>query len=217
MKTFVIIGLGRFGSAVSEELCRLGHQVLAIDTDEEAVQNMADKVTRAVVADCTDKSVLRSLGVKNMDCAVVAFSEDIGTSALITLNLKELGLPRLICKARDHSHRELLRRIGADEVVFPEHESGRKLARILTNRDILTYIELSERYGIVKVKVPDCWLGKSLRSLDVRARYQVNVIAIQSSDGNIQTVPQPDYVFREGDLVFNLGEDQANDRVIALV
>ena len=120
METFVVIGLGRFGSAVAEELCALGHQVLAIDTDEKAVQRMADKVTQAAVGDCQDPEVLEMLGVKNMDGAVVAFSNDIGTSVLITLNLKELGLPRIICKARNHSHREVLRRIGADQVFFPE-------------------------------------------------------------------------------------------------
>ncbi len=216
METFVVIGLGRFGSAVAEELCALGHQVLAIDTDEKAVQRMADKVTQAAVGDCQDPEVLEMLGVKNMDGAVVAFSNDIGTSVLITLNLKELGLPRIICKARNHSHREVLRRIGADQVVFPELESGRNLARTLANREILNYIELTERYGIVKLKVPARWVGKTLRDLNVRANYQVNIIAIQSGDEAIQPVPSPDYPFREGDLIFTLGDNESNERILAL-
>lgn len=216
METFVVIGLGRFGSAVAEELCALGHQVLAIDTDEKAVQRMADKVTQAAVGDCQDPEVLEMLGVKNMDGAVVAFSNDIGTSVLITLNLKELGLPRIICKARNHSHREVLRRIGADQVVFPELESGRNLARTLANREILNYIELTERYGIVKLKVPARWVGKTLRDLNVRANYQVNIIAIQSGDEAIQPVPSPDYPFREGDMIFTLGDNESNERILAL-
>ena len=216
METFVVIGLGRFGSAVAEELCALGHQVLAIDTDEKAVQRMADKVTQAAVGDCQDPEVLEMLGVKNMDGAVVAFSNDIGTSVLITLNLKELGLPRIICKARNHSHREVLRRIGADQVVFPELESGRNLARTLANREILNYIELTERYGIVKLKVPARWVGKTLRDLNVRANYQVNIIAIQSGDEAIQPVPSPDYPFRAGDLIFTLGDNKSNERILAL-
>lgn len=216
METFVVIGLGRFGSAVAEELCALGHQVLAIDTDEKAVQRMADKVTQAAVGDCQDPEVLEMLGVKNMDGAVVAFSNDIGTSVLITLNLKELGLPRIICKARNHSHREVLRRIGADQVVFPELESGRNLARTLANREILNYIELTEQYGIVKLKVPARWVGKTLRDLNVRANYQVNIIAIQSGDEAIQPVPSPDYPFREGDLIFTLGDNESNERILAL-
>ena len=216
METFVVIGLGRVGSAVAEELCALGHQVLAIDTDEKAVQRMADKVTQAAVGDCQDPEVLEMLGVKNMDGAVVAFSNDIGTSVLITLNLKELGLPRIICKARNHSHREVLRRIGADQVVFPELESGRNLARTLANREILNYIELTERYGIVKLKVPARWVGKTLRDLNVRANYQVNIIAIQSGDEAIQPVPSPDYPFLEGDLIFTLGDNESNERILAL-
>ena len=216
METFVVIGLGRFGSAVAEELCALGHQVLAIDTDEKAVQRMAEKVTQAAVGDCQDPEVLEMLGVKNMDGAVVAFSNDIGTSVLITLNLKELGLPRIICKARNHSHREVLLRIGADQVVFPELESGRNLARTLANREILNYIELTERYGIVKLKVPTRWVGKTLRDLNVRANYQVNIIAIQSGDEAIQPVPSPDYPFRAGDLIFTLGDNESNERILAL-
>lgn len=216
METFVVIGLGRFGSAVAEELCALGHQVLAIDTDEKAVQRMADKVTQAVAGDCQDPEVLEMLGVKNMDGAVVAFSSDIGTSVLITLNLKELGIPRIICKARNHSHREVLRRIGADQVVFPELESGRNLARTLANREILNYIELTERYGIVKLKVPSPWVGKTLQELNVRVNYRVNIIAIQSEDEAIQPVPAPDYAFREGDLIFTLGDNESNERILAL-
>lgn len=216
MKTFAVIGLGRFGSSVAEELCSLGHQVLAIDTDADAVQRMADRVTQAVVGDCQDPEVLRALGVKNADGAVVAFSNDIGSSALIALNLKELGIPRLVCKARNHSHRELLQRIGADQVVFPEHESGRKLARTLASREILNYMELSEEYGIVKRLVPVSWQGKTLRKLDVRAKYHVNVVAVQSTGGSIQTVPQPDYAFQPEDIIFTLGDNGDNDRVTAL-
>ena len=216
MKTFVVIGLGRFGSAVATELCSLGHEVLAIDADSERVQKMAEQVTHAVAGDAKDPAVLRALGVRNFDCAIVAAGSDVGDSALITLNLKELGLPRIICKARNHSHREVLRRIGADQVVFPELESGRNLARTLANREILNYIELTERYGIVKLKVPARWVGKTLRDLNVRANYQVNIIAIQSGDEAIQPVPSPDYPFRAGDLIFTLGDNESNERILAL-
>ena len=216
METFVVIGLGRFGSAVAEELCALGHQVLAIDTDEAAVQKMADRVTQAVVGDCRDMDVLRALGVNHARCAVVAFSDDIGNSVLITLNLKELGIPRIVCKARSASHEELLRRIGADQVVFPEQESGRNLAHTLNNTEILDYIELSEHYSIVKTGVPASWVGKSVGELASRKQYKVNIVSVQGADGSLQTVPLPDYVFRPGDLVFSLGRNEDNDKVIAL-
>ena len=216
METFVVIGLGRFGSAVAEELCALGHQVLAIDTDEAAVQKMADRVTQALVADCRDMDVLRALVVNHARCAVVAFSDDIGNSVLITLNLKELGIPRIVCKARSASHEELLRRIGADQVVFPEQESGRNLAHTLNNTEILDYIELSEHYSIVKTGVPASWVGKSVGELAIRKQYKVNIVSVQGADGSLQTVPLPDYVFRPGDLVFSLGRNEDNDKVIAL-
>ena len=216
METFVVIGLGRFGSAVAEELCALGHQVLAIDTDEAAVQKMADRVTQAVVGDCRDMDVLRALGVNHARCAVVAFSDDIGNSVLITLNLKELGIPRIVCKARSASHEELLRRIGADQVVFPEQESGRNLAHTLNNTEILDYIELSKHYSIVKTGVPASWVGKSVGELAIRKQYKVNIVSVQGADGSLQTVPLPDYVFRPGDLVFSLGRNEDNDKVIAL-
>ena len=183
MESFVVIGLGRFGSAVAERLCQEGHQVLAVDVDEKVVQNMADKVTQAVAGDCQEMDVLRALGVQDMNCAVVAFSNDIGKSVLVTLNLKELGVPRIICKARTATHEELLRRIGADKVVFPERESGWNLAQALSNREILNYVGLAEGYGIVKLDVPLAWVGKTIGQLQIRKKYQVNIIAVQRSGG----------------------------------
>ena len=216
METFVVIGLGRFGSAVAEELCALGHQVLAIDTDEAAVQKMADRVTQAGVGDCRDMDVLRALGVNNARCAVVAFSDDIGNSVLITLNLKELGIPRIVCKARSASHEELLRRIGADHVIFPELESGRNLAHALNNRDILEFIQLSEHYSIVKTGVPESWLGKTSAELEIRKQFKVTIVAVQGSDGNLQTAPLAGYTFHRGDLLFSLGRNEDTDRLLAL-
>lgn len=216
MKTFVVIGLGRFGSAVAEELADLGHQVLAIDTDPKAVQTIADKVTQAVTADCQDPEVLQALGVKEAHCAVVAFSDDIGTSVLITLNLKELGIPRIVCKARSASHEELLKRIGADQVVFPERESGRNLAYTLDNKEILNYIPLAKGYSLVKTPVPWSWRGKTLGELEIPKRWQVHVTAIQRTDGTFLPAPQPEVTFRPGDVLFTLGAQEKNEAVIAL-
>lgn len=216
METFVVIGLGRFGSAVAEELSDLGHQVLAIDTDQNAVQKMADRVTQAVAGDCRDMEVLKALGVGHARCAVVAFSDDIGNSVLITLNLKELGIPRIVCKARSAAHEELLRRIGADHVVFPEQETGRNLAHALNNREILEYIQLSDSYSIVKTEVPGSWVGNSLAELEVRRNHRVTIVAVQNVSGDMQTAPMPDYVFRSGDLLFSLGKNEDNDLVIAM-
>ena len=216
MESFVVIGLGRFGSAVAEKLCQSGHQVLAVDTDEKVVLQMADHVYQAVAGDCQDLDVLRALGVKDMSCAVVAFSNDIGRSILVTLNLKELGVPRIICKARTATHEELLRRIGADQVVFPERESGWNLAQALSNREILNYITLTEGYGIVKLEVPLAWVGKTIGELDIRRHYQVNIIATQRNGENIHPNPDKNYCFQRGDLIYSLGSTETNDHILDL-
>ena len=150
MKSFVVIGLGRFGTAIARELSALGHEVLAVDICEDKVQQVADRVTHAVTGDARNMEVLKALGVRNFDCAVVALGGDVGNSALVTLNLKELGLKQVVCKAQSHTHSRVLEKIGADRVVFPEHEMGVKVAQGLSSSSVLNFIEFSEDYGIVE-------------------------------------------------------------------
>lgn len=207
MKNFVVIGLGRFGAAVARELCELGHQVLAMDTNRELVQELADDVTHAVVADGRDPEVLRSLGVKEYDCAVVAIGNDVGSSAMVTLRLKEAGIPQVICKAQSHVHQRLLEKIGADRVVFPEHEMGIKVAQGLAHSNIINFIELSPEYGIVEIDLPGGWSGKTIRDLDIRAKYKVNVIAVRRGQ-DINVAPGADCILTNGDKLMVLGEDR---------
>lgn len=207
MKTFVVIGLGRFGTAVATELCELGHEVLAIDASEEGVQQVADRVTHAVAGDARDPAVLRALGVRNYDCAIVAVGDDVGNSALITLNLKEIGVKRVICKAQSHVHRKVLEKIGADRVVFPEQEMALRLARNLANGDILNFIELSEEYSIMECRCPRQWQGKSIRELDVRARHRLNIIAIRRG-GGMTISPGGEYALQEEDELVVLGRNE---------
>ena len=204
MTSFVIIGLGRFGTAIASELSALGHEVLAVDVDEERVQQVADHVTHAVTGDGRNIEVLRALGVRNFDCVVVAMGSDVGNSALITLNLKELGVKEVICKAQSHVHSRVLEKIGADRVVFPEYEMGAKLAQGLSSSNVLNFIELSEDYGILELSALQSWQGKSLRELDVRNRHHVNVIAIRKN-GELNVAPSPDLPLESGDQVVALG------------
>ena len=214
MKTFVVIGLGRFGTAVATELCELGHEVLAIDASEEGVQQVADRVTHAVAGDARDPAVLRALGVRNYDCAIVAVGDDVGNSALITLNLKEIGVKRVICKAQSHVHRKVLEKIGADRVVFPEHEMGVKLAQGLSSSNVLNFIELSEDFGIVETTVPRDWLGKNLIELNVRARYKVNIIAVRKKgQEEFNVTPGPSTIMEAGDAVVALGRTEDVNRL----
>lgn len=207
MKNFVVIGLGRFGTAVARELCELGNQVLAVDMNRELVQNVADQVTHAVVGDGRDPAVLRSLGVKDYDCAVVAVGNDVGSSALVTMRLKEEGVPQVVCKAQSHVHQRLLEKIGADRVVFPEHEMGIKVAQGLAHSNIINFIELSPEYGIVEVDLPNGWAGRTIRDLDVRAKYKLNVIAVRRGQ-DINVAPGADCVLVNGDKLIVLGEDR---------
>ncbi|MCI2105166.1 MAG: TrkA family potassium uptake protein [Intestinimonas sp.] len=214
MKTFVVIGLGRFGTAVATELCALGHEVLAIDGKEENTQAVADLVTHAVTGDARDPAVLRALGVRNYDCAIVAVGDDVGNSALITLNLKELGIKEVICKAQSHVHRKVLQKIGADRVVFPEHEMGVKLAQGLSSSNVLNFIELSDDFGIVELAAPKNWQNRSLKDLDVRAKYGVNIIAIRNPKTHeLEVAPGADYVINTEDEVVTLGRMEDINRL----
>ncbi len=214
MKTFVVIGLGRFGSAVAIELCKLGCEVLAIDTQEEPVQAVVEEVTHAVCGDARDPEVLRAMGVRNYDCAIVSSGSDVGTSALITLNLKELGLKQVICKAQSHTHRKVLEKIGAEKVIFPEHESGVKLAQGLASSNILNYIELSDDYSMMELQPPKDWLGQSIREVDVRNTHHVNVIAVRKPKSQEMTVaPGGNYVIEADDIMVLLGKNTDMDKL----
>lgn len=206
MKNFVVIGLGRFGAAVACELCKQGNQVLAMDIDRDLVQNIADEVTHAVVGDGRDPAVLESLGVGDYDCAVVAIGNDVGSSALTTMRLKEAGVPRVVCKAMSHVHQRLLEKVGADRVVFPEHEMGVKVAQGLSHSNIINFIELSPEYGIVEIDLPNGWAGHTIRDLDVRAKHQVNVIAVRRGQ-DINVAPGADYILFNGDKLMVIGRD----------
>ena len=208
MKSYIVIGLGRFGSELARRLCQLGCEVLAMDTRNELVQQMSAEVTQAVVGDARDKDVLKALGAQDFDCAIVAIGDSLADSVLATMNLKELGIPQLVCKAHDETHRQVLLKLGADQVVIPEQEHAARLARNLSNPNVLDYIELSNEYGIVEVPVPKRWMNKTLKELNVRAKLGVNIIAIKR-DGTINVSPGADYQILEGDIIVVLGDTDA--------
>ena len=205
MKTYVVIGLGLFGSQVARQLCVLGSEVLAIDTDPELVQQISGDVTNAVVADAQDKDVLKALDVGSCECAVVAIGDNLGASVLATMNLKELGVPYIVCKAHDATHRRVLEKLGADKVVIPEREVAEKLAHSLSSPNVLEFIELSRDYGIVEVPAPRAWAGKSIIQLNVRAKLGVNIIAIESA-GKVNVAPSAQYIIQKDDILVVLGD-----------
>lgn len=212
MKSCIVIGLGRFGSEVARELCHLGCEVLAIDVSSDLVSQIANDVTHAVVADGQDKEVLRALGAREFECGVIAIGDDLAASVLVTMNLKELGVSQVICKAYDETHRRVLEKLGADRVVIPEHEQADRLARSLSSHNVLDYIELSEEYGIIEVPAPASWKGKSLKELNVRAALGVNILAIRRG-GQINVSPGADFAFGDQDIVVVLGDSVALKKV----
>ncbi|MBE6897204.1 MAG: TrkA family potassium uptake protein [Ruminococcaceae bacterium] len=192
MKTFAVIGLGRFGSSLAVKLSELGAEVLAVDGNMSIVEDISEKVTHAVAGDCTDEKVLRSLGIGNFDCAIVAMSENIEASILITSLLKTHGVPYVVAKAKSELHARVLRQIGADSVVFPEKEFGIKLAQNLSSSNILDFIELSDKYSIMEIKMPSAWVGKTLIELDVRRKYHINIVAVKDPGSDfIDVSPNP--------------------------
>lgn len=212
MKSYIVVGLGRFGSEAARRLCAYGGEVLAMDVSSELVQQISSEVTHAVVADARDKEVLRALGAAEFDCAIVAIGGSLGDSVLATMNLKELGVPYIVCKAHDEIHKQVLLKLGADQVVIPEKENAERLARNLSNPNVLEYIELSDEYGIVEVPVPKRWVDKSLKELNVRAKLGLNIIAVER-DGRIDVSPAADYRFCAEDIVVVLGDNQALEAV----
>ena len=208
MKSYMVIGLGRFGTEVARRLCELGCEVLAMDSRSELVQQLSNEVTHAVVGDARDKEVLRALGASNFDCAIVCIGGSLADSVLATMNLKELGLPKIVCKAHDETHRQVLVKLGADQVVIPEQENAARLARNLSSPNVLDYIELSDEYGIIEVPVPKRWIDKTLIELNVRAKLGVNIIAIER-ENKINVSPGADYRLLEGDILVVLGDTDA--------
>ena len=212
MKSYIVIGLGRFGSQAAKRLYELGCEVLAIDHNSELVQPIANQVTQAVVADARDKEVLRALGAKDFECAIVAIGDNLADSVLATMNLKELGVPYIVCKASDETHRQVLMKLGADRVVIPEQEHADRLAKNLSSPNVLDYIELSEEYGIIEIPAPKAWVGKSLKELNVRAKLGVNIIAVKKGI-HINVSPAADYRIEAEDVMVVLGDTAALDAV----
>lgn len=208
MKSYIVIGLGRFGTEVARCLYQQGCEVLAMDVNNESVQQVSNDVTHAVVGDARDKDVLKALGAQDFDCGVVAIGDSLADSVLATMHLKELGVPYIVSKAHDETHRQVLKKLGADRVVIPEKENAARLAKSLSSHNVLDYIELSEDFGIIEVPAPTPWVDKSLIELNVRAKLGVNIIAIKR-DGGITVSPAADFRIMQGDIVVVLGSTEA--------
>ncbi len=179
MKQFVVIGLGRFGSSIARALSEKKFEVLAIDENEDRVKEMEGVVSQAVVMDATDEKGLNELGVADFDTAIVSMGETVEDSIMITLTLKEMGIRQVIAKAKSVLHSKILKKVGADRIIFPEREMAEKIAESLASPKIFDFIELSKTHGIIEMVVPKKMVNKSLGELKLRDKYRVSVIAIK--------------------------------------
>jgi trk system potassium uptake protein len=206
-KQYAVIGLGRFGSSVATTLFDEGHEVLAIDIKEENVQHYKDCVTHAVIGDSTDEQTLKALGIRNFDTAIVSIGDDLQASILTVLLLKEIGVANVVAKAINKSHGQVLQKVGADKVIFPEKDMGERVAhQLMAAPNVLNFIELSYDYSIEEIKVPDSMSGQNLRKLNLRAIYNINVIAIKSQS-RIDISPNPEKLLKTDDVLMVLGEN----------
>ncbi len=207
MKQYAVIGCGRFGASVARTLYGMGYDVMAIDKDEDVVQDISDSVTHAVQVDVTDEASMKALGIRNFDVAIVAIGSDIQSSILATLIVKELGVKYVVAKAQNQLHGNVLAKTGADRVVFPERDMGIRVAHNLGSTNILDYIDLSPEYSILEITALKEWEGKSLEILNVRGRYGINVMAIkQGTDINI--TPSPADEIKKGDIMVVIGHNK---------
>lgn len=206
-KQFAVIGLGRFGTSVALTLSELGHDVLAIDTNESAVNSVVNHVTHAVEANALDEETLKALGMRNFDVVVVAIGDDIQANTIITLMLKEMGVKKVVSKAMNALHGKLLEKIGADKIVFPEKDMGIRVAHNLVTYNVMDCIELSPGYSILEVITPQVFVNKTLGELNLRAKYKVSVMAIKKEDAII-VAPGADERIEEKNVVIIVGKNE---------
>jgi trk system potassium uptake protein TrkA len=208
-KQYAVIGLGHFGTSVARTLGRLGQEVLAIDTNEERLRYIADEVTHTLVADTTDVRVLNSIGIKNFDVVIVAIGENVQANIMTTLLLKEIGVPYVVAKALNKMEGRVLEKVGADRVVYPERDMGKRIAHNLVVSNLVDYIELPQGFRIMEVMATKEMFDKNLRNLNFRSKYSVNIILIKRSSGEVLFTPGPEDVIQMGDLLVLAGEKEA--------
>lgn len=213
MRQVAVIGIGSFGSTLAAQLAEKKCEVLAIDINREKVDDIKDKVTQAVVADASDRNTLIELGVKDCDVACVSLGEKVDVSILVTLQLKELGVKRIISKASSEIHGRALKLVGATEVIFPEKDEAIRLANSLVNPDVLEFVKVSDEFNIIELAAPQQFFNHTIQELQLRKKYGVQVLAIRNPlDGSVNVVPSPEYKFRPDDVLIVIGETQALEK-----
>jgi trk system potassium uptake protein TrkA len=218
MKRFAVIGLGNFGFHATKALFEDGNEVVAIDTDKARVQAIDPHCTEAVVLNATDKESLKSLGLEQMDGVIVSTGTKISTSILICLYLQEIGVKKILAKALDDDHAKILRRVGATEIIHPERDMAMRVSRSLSRPNMLDFIPLAEEFDLIQVGPPREFIGKSLKDLNLRAKYNVHIIAIKELvPENFVLVPPANFIIKDSDILIMLGKSDDIRKIKALL
>ncbi|WP_312091673.1 potassium channel family protein [Aminipila sp.] len=211
-KQYVIFGLGRFGKSVATALAENGCEVLVIDADENSVNEMADVVTYAVKADATETEALKNLGLGNFDVAIIAMGENLEASVMATILVKEVGVPYVLAKAQSDLHGRILKKLGADMVVFPEKETGIRIANSLLVNNLFNTVELPANYNMMELEALPEWIGKSFHELNLRAWLKINVIGIKKKN-HLNINPDPEEAIVEGDILILIGKNEVLNKL----
>jgi len=208
MKRAVVIGLGIFGYNIARTLFENGFEVVAIDKNKDIIQKIRDHSTKAILADGTDQEIMDEIGVGEDDIAIISFGEDLAAATLITLHLKQMKVKNIIVKAPNEEHKLILEKVGATEVVIPEMDMAKKVAKSLVSPNMMDYIPLSEDYIISEMAPPNSFLGKTIRELGLRAKYSIEVIAVRDVlSESVHMVPQADFVIKDGEVLVVIGKE----------
>ena len=212
-KQFGVIGLGRFGSAMAMTLTERGHDVIGVDGNESRVQQLADVITHALQIDATDEKALRAAGIQDVDVAVVSIGENIESSLLVVMQLRDLGIGTIVAKAVTPLHGRILEKLGVSRVIFPEREMAIRIAHSLVLPNVIDYIELSRDFSIVEVPAPAAFVGRTLKQLELRPRLGLTLIAIKRRSDDSRAVvtniaPAADETIRPGDILALLGGNE---------
>jgi len=208
MKQFLVVGLGNFGYYLATHLFQKGHAVMAMDKDSALVQNIKHLVTQAVVADATDPSVMRELGVNELDTAVVSIGSVLGDSILTVLNLQEAGVENIVAKAINEPHKRILEKLGVQKISFPERDIAISMAAQMDNPNLIDYLPFLEDYAIIELQVPKKFVGKTLKEINLTNSFGVQVVAIKELDSyKMQFIPKANYALKKNDVLITLGPD----------
>ena len=215
-KDVVVFGMGRFGRSVALQLEANGCKVLAVDTNEEKVQSVSEYVTAAVCAPATDEEAMEELGIRNFDTAIIAIGHNLEASILVTMWCKENGVRHVIVKAFDELQGKVLKKVGADDVIFPEYEMGKRLANNLTLNNSSNAIEITDDYSVGEITPPGKWIGKEIKNLKLREQYRINIIAIKHGHYT-EMNPTSDYVIKNNDLIVLLGSNDMLKKLVSQI